>query len=116
MNKVYSSLREIAQKRRDWIMEGKEKSLFDVITGYSVNEGLGETLRQNEEYIKIQKKIDEQADQIDKQDFTKEQRLMIDRLVCAHTESGAFYGRMTFRKGFQECICLLRELEMLKAS
>lgn len=97
-------------------MEGKTKSLFDVITGYSVNEGLDEVLKQDEEYIKIQKRIDEQAGQLDKQDFTKEQRLMIDRLVCAHTESGALYGRMTFRKGFKESIYLLRELGMLKVS
>lgn len=97
-------------------MEGKEKSLFDVITGYSVNEGLDETLQKEEEYVRIQKEIDEQEGQLDRQSFTKEQRQMIDRLVCAHVECGAFYGRMTFKKGFKECIYLLRELEMLKVS
>ena len=97
-------------------MEEKEKNLFDVITGYSVNEGLDEALQQNEEYIKIQKKIEEREEQLDRQNFSKEQRQMIDKLVCAHVESGAFYGRMAFKKGFKECIYLLRELEMLKAS
>ena len=97
-------------------MEEKEKRLFDVITGYAVNEGLDEVLQQNEEYIKIQKRIEEQAEQLDRQYFSKEQRLMIDKLVCVHTENGAFYGRMTYKKGFKDCICLLRDLEMLKVS
>lgn len=97
-------------------METGDKSIFDVIAGYSVNEGLDKALRQNEEYIKIQKRIDERAEQLDSQDFTSEQRHLIDRLVCAHTESGAFYGRMTYRQGFKDCISLLREMELLKVS
>lgn len=97
-------------------METGEKSIFDVIAGYSVNEGLDKALRQNEEYMKIQKRIDERAEQLDCQDFTSEQQRLIDRLVCAHTESGAFYGRMTYRQGFKDCISLLREMELLKAS
>lgn len=68
-------------------MEEREKSPLDVIAGYSVNAGLGETLLQNEEYIAVQKEIDEQTAQLDGQNFTKEQRLMIDRLVCAYTEN-----------------------------
>ena len=97
-------------------MGAEEKSIFDVIAGYSVNEGLDKALRQNTEYVKIQKSIDEQSEQLDSQDFTREQRLMIDRLVCAHTESGAFYGRVTYKQGFRDCISLLREMELLKAS
>lgn len=97
-------------------MEAGEKSIFDVIAGYSVNEGLDKVLRQNTDYVKIQKNIDEQAEQLDSQNFTREQRLLIDRLVCAHTESGAFYGRITYKQGFRDCISLLREMELLKAS
>lgn len=97
-------------------MEAEEKSIFDVIAGYSVNEGLDKVLRQNTDYVKIQKNIDEQAEQLDSQNFTREQRLLIDRLVCAHTESGAFYGRITYKQGFLDCISLLREMELLKAS
>ena len=97
-------------------MGAEEKSIFDVIAGYSVNEGLDKSLRQNKEYVKIQKSIDEQSEQLDSQDFTREQRLMIDKLVCAHTESGAFYGRITYKQGFRDCISLLREMELLRAS
>ena len=97
-------------------MEEREKNLFDVITDYSVNEGLDKAMWQNEEYIEIQKRINEQTEQLDRRYFTKEQRLMIDKLVCAHTENGSFYGRMTYKKGFKDCISLLRDLEMLKVS
>lgn len=96
-------------------MEGR-KSPFDVIAGYSVNEGLGEALQQNDEYIAIQKKIDEQTALLDGQNFTREQRLMIDRLVCAYTENGALYGLMTYKKGFRDCGSLLREMNLVKAA
>lgn len=59
------------QKRRGWIIEKKKKSPFDVIAGYSVNEGLGEALRQNEAYIAVQKKIDEQTALLDGQNLTR---------------------------------------------
>ena len=97
-------------------MEAEEKSIFDVIAGYSINEGLDKILRQNKEYVKIQRSIEEQTEQLDSQNFTREQRLLIDRLVCAHTESGAFYGRITYKQGFRDCISLLREMELLRAS
>lgn len=97
-------------------MEEKEKSPFNVIAGYSVNEGLGEALEQNEEYVAIQKKIDEQAALLDGQNLTEDQRLMIDRLVCACTENGALYGRMTYKKGFRDCGSLLRDMGLLKTA
>lgn len=46
----------------------------------------------------------------------KEQRLMIDRLVCTYAENGAHYDGMTYRQGFRDCISLLRELDLIKAS
>ena len=104
------------KRREGWIVEAEEKSIFDVIAGYSINEGLDKILRQNKEYVKIQRSIEEQTEQLDSQNFTREQRLLIDRLVCAHTESGAFYGRITYKQGFRDCISLLREMELLRAS
>lgn len=97
-------------------MKAKGKNIFDIIMEHSINDGLDEIMLQDEEYIHIRKKIDEQAEQLDKQDFTKEQRLLIDRLVSAHTESGAFYGKMTYRQGFCDCASLLREMNLLRAS
>ena len=97
-------------------METEEKSIFDVITEYSGNEGLTGKLLQEEEYKEIQQRMDEQTEELDKQEFTREQRLMIDGLVCIYTENGAHYGRMTYKQGFRDCISLLRELDLIKSS
>ncbi len=97
-------------------MEKKKKSPFDVISGYSVNEGLGEALQQNEAYIAVQKKIDEQAALLDGQNLTREQRQMIDGLVDAYTENGALYGRVTYQKGFRDCGSLLWEMGLIRAA
>lgn len=97
-------------------MEERKKCPFDVIAGYSVNEGLGEALRQNKAYMAVQKKIDEQTALLDGQNFTREQQLMIDRLVDAYTENGALYGRMTYQKGFRDCGNLLWEMGLIRAA
>lgn len=93
-----------------------KKSMFDVITEYSINEGLDKILLQSEEYIKIQNKIAEQRAHLDKVNLTKEQCLIIDRLLSAHIESGAVYGKMAYKQGFQDCAKLLFEMELLKTA
>lgn len=113
MNRIKGIL---IKKRRNYIMKVKEKNIFDIIRDHSINDGLDEIMLQNEEYIQIQKKISKQADQLDRQDFTKEQHLLIDRLVSAHTESGAFYGKMTYKQGFRDCASLLWEMNLIRAS
>ena len=93
-----------------------EKNIFDVMADYSINEGMDSLLLQNEEYTKIQDKIAEQRERFDRLNLTKEQCLIIDRLLSAHTESGAVYGKMAYRQGFQDCAALLLEMKLLKAA
>ncbi len=93
-----------------------ESNIFDVITDYSVNEGMDGILRKNEEYIKMQQKMDKQIERFDSLNLTKEQRLVVDRLVSSHIESGALYGKMTYRKGFRDCASLLQAMGLIKAS
>lgn len=97
-------------------MEEKEKNIFDIITDHATNEGLNRTLLEDEEYLRVQEEIDESTEQIDRQNFTKEQRLMIDRLVCAYTENGALYGRMTYQQGIRDCVTLLLEMGLIRAA
>ena len=75
-----------------------EDNIFDIITNYSVNEGINKILLGDEEYIKIQKEIDEQIKQYKQLGLTKEQYLAVDRLVSAHTASGACYGIKSIRE------------------
>ena len=48
-------------------------NIFDIIMDYSVNEGMDKILLENEEYIGIQKEIDEQIAAYKKLGLTKEQ-------------------------------------------
>ncbi len=48
-------------------------NIFDIIMDYSVNEGMDKILLENEEYIGIQKEIDEQIAAYKKSGLTKEQ-------------------------------------------
>lgn len=93
-----------------------EKTIFDVMAGYSINEGMDSLLLQNEKYIKIQDKIETQKERFDSLNLTKEQCLIIDRLIAAHTESGAVYGEMAYKQGFRDCAALLLEMQLLKAA
>jgi hypothetical protein len=91
-------------------------NIFDIIMDYSVNEGMNKILLENEEYIGIQKEIDEQTEGYEKLGLTKEQRLAVDRLVSANTASGACYGRAAYRKGFHDCVSLLQEMGLIRAA
>lgn len=91
-------------------------NILDIITDYSVNEGMDNILFGNEEYIGIQKEIDEQTKQLENLVLTAEQHLAVDRLISSYTASGACYGRLTYRKGFQDCISLLREMRLIGAA
>lgn len=93
-----------------------KKSILDIITEYSANEGMNSILLQDGEYIKIQNEIDEQTDQFEKLDLTKDQRLVVDKLISAYNDSGAYYGAMTYKKGFKDCVALLQEVNLLMAS
>ena len=91
-----------------------EKSIFEVITEYAVNEGLNCSIQQNDEYKQIQEKIDVLTNEFDELGLPKEQRLIVDRLISSYNESGAFYGKMTYQQGFRDCAALLVEIGMVK--
>ena len=93
-----------------------EKSLFDVVVDCSVNERMDSQLLQDKEYIRIQDKIAKQREQFNKLNLTKEQCQIVDRLLSAHTESGAVYGKMAYKQGFRDCAALLFEMKLLKGA
>lgn len=91
-----------------------EKSIFEVITDYAVNEGLSHVLQQSDEYGQIQKEMNEATSKFDALCLPKEQRLIVDRLLTSYNESGAHYGRMTYQQGFRDCVSLLLEIGMIR--
>lgn len=91
-----------------------EKSIFDVITEYAINEGLSLVLQHDEEYKQIVKKMDDLTEELDALALSKEQRLVVDRLISAYNENGAHYGRMTYQQGVRDCAALLMEIGLIK--
>lgn len=58
----------------------------------------------------------EQAEQLSQLNLSESQHLAVDRLINRYIESGAFYGAMTYKQGFQDCVELLQEVNLLKVS
>ena len=61
-----------------------EKSIFDVITEYAVNESVNIILLPKEEYKQIQNKIDSLTDELDKFILPKELKELIDSLISSY--------------------------------
>lgn len=92
-----------------------KKNIFDIITEYAINEGLDNVLLQNAGYIEIQNKIEEQRGKFDKLNLSREQCLIVDRLLSTYVESGVVYGKMAYRQGVRDCAALLFEMGLLRA-
>ncbi len=92
------------------------EDIFDIVTECAVNERMDDIMLQNQDYMEIQIKIEEQMRQLDELNLNKEQSLIVDRLISSHNESGSLYGRMTYKQGFKDCISLLQEINLIRAS
>lgn len=91
-----------------------EKSVFEVITTYGINDGVNSSLLDGDEYKRIQAKIDSLTEDFDKLDLPEEQRVIVDRLISAYIENGAYYGKMTYQQGMRDCASLLLEIGLIK--
>lgn len=91
-----------------------ERSILEMITEYAVNEGVNCTIQQDEEYKKIQKKINDLTLKFKALGLSKEQHLIVDGLLDSYNESGAYYGKMTYQQGFKDCAALLVEIGVIK--
>ena len=91
-----------------------DKNIFEMITDYAVNEGLGSVIKQSDEYKRIHEEMDDLTSKFNALGLPKEQRLIVDRLLTSYNESGAYYGRMTYQRGFKDCASLLVEMGLIK--
>lgn len=94
--------------------EVKEKSILGIITEHAVNERLDAILFLDQKFLALQKEIDEQIRAFDSLDLSKEERDVVDRLVCAHTESEAYYSAAAYRLGFKDCAEMLSEIGVVR--
>ncbi len=87
-----------------------KKSIMDIITENATNERLDAILNQDKMFAGLQEKIDRTIEVFNGLNLTKEQRRAVDRMVSAHTESGAYYSAMAYRQGFKDCAELMAEI------
>ena len=70
---------------------------------------LEEVLQKDERYQKISKETRRQIEEIDKLGLGREEWLIIDRALSAINERCMEYGRVLYRQGFLDAVCLLRK-------
>ena len=91
-----------------------DKNIFEVLTDNALNERLDNILLKDDEYQKIQDGIRNSASKFDELDLSKEQCLIVDRLVSSHIKSGCQYGRIAYQQGIRDCASLLLKMGLIK--
>ena len=82
----------------------------DVIVDNALNERFDGIILQDENYKQLQEKIKELSDEYDSLGLSDDQKHVIDRLICATTEIGTYFGCAAYRQGFKDCANLFKEI------
>ena len=91
-----------------------DKNIYDILIENATNEYMDNILLHDAKYKEIQDKISELSEQIDMFDLSKEQRLIMDKLISSYTASGCCYGRIAYQQGIRDCALLLRKMGLIK--
>lgn len=89
------------------------ESLFNELVGMATNERLDNILNKDKGFLEVQEKAARAIKLFEELELTEEQQLIVDRMVSAHNESGAYYGRMAYKQGVYDCVELLKEMGIL---
>ena len=89
------------------------ESLFDELVMMATNERLDNILNKDKGFLEVQEKAARAIKLFEELELTEEQQLIVDRMVSAHNESGAYYGRMAYKQGVYDCVELLKEMGIL---
>lgn len=99
--------------RRKLLKNTMESNIFDILTEYLTNERLDAILLQNEEYLQLQKEIDNVTEEIEDLNLTIEQKQIADKLISTYTALSSTYNKLTYQQAFRDCISLLKEIELI---
>ena len=89
------------------------KSLFNELVIMATNERLDNILNKDKGFLEVQEKVARAIKLFEELELPEEQKLIVDRMVSAHNESGAYYGRMAYKQGIYDCVELLKEMGIL---
>ena len=87
-----------------------EESFLDVVTDNALNERFDKIILQNEKYNQLQEKIEGLSGEYDSLALQDEQKLVINKLIAAHTEIGTCFAYAAYRQGFKDCANLFKEV------
>lgn len=89
------------------------ESLFDEFVGMATNVRLDNILNKDKGFLEVQEKTSRAIKSFEELELTEQQQLIVDRMVSAHNEAGAYYGRMAYKQGVFDCVELLKEMGVL---
>ena len=91
-----------------------DRDIFEILMENPIDEKLDRILLHDGEYQRIQDKIKDSLEEFKGLGLSREQWLIVDRLVSLHTESGCLYGSVAYQQGVGECGQLLKEMGLIK--
>lgn len=89
------------------------ESLLDEFVGMATNVRLDNILNKDKGFLEVQEKASRAIKLYEELELTEQQQLIVDRMVSAHNEAGAYYGRMAYKQGVFDCVELLKEMGVL---
>lgn len=91
-----------------------EDNFFDIIIECSMSERLDSIILQSSEYKEANKGVKEAIKNMKKYSFSREEELVIDRLIGAYVSQSAAYGSAAYQQGFRDCASLLKEINLVE--
>lgn len=95
-------------------MEATNKTVFDIIVEQFINERLDDIMMQDTEYMKLQDKLWEEKNRLDKLDLSETQRLVVEKLISIHIRAVELYSKKSYEQGFRDCVSILREIGVVR--
>ena len=89
----------------------KEEKLLDILVRERMEKTLNMLLRNNQDYQKAMKMLDEEYDKMEEINLSNRQYIMIDRVISSANHCGAVYGEAAYKLGLQDGARIVSELK-----
>ena len=90
-----------------------ENEIFDILTERLIDGRLDAEITQDKAYLQAIDEVDIATRMLEELDFSEKQRVLIDRLVCAHEATVNPYIRFAYRQAYKDCISFLKAVDLL---
>ena len=91
------------------VVNNANKSLLEGLYKERVETIIQETLRKDEKYRKVDDETKQKIKEIDQIELDKKEWEIIDRAMSATKARSSEYGRIAYRQGFLDAVCLLKK-------